>query len=113
MKLYYSLTQKAKTKLGFLYSVVASQASPRTATLFQKMNAVQMWRSGCKRTVNIFIVVSCNSNNISGEHIVAALSVRPSVIPSVSQSVRQSGHLLRYAFLTHKGCAVYALHFNA
>ncbi|WAR25131.1 hypothetical protein MAR_010835 [Mya arenaria] len=41
--------------IGTIMSMIAYQNKPKLASLLMKMNAVQMWRSGCKRSLfNIF-----------------------------------------------------------
>jgi len=45
------LPEKQQAALGFVLSIITSRASPLTSSLVQKMNAVQMWRAGCKRSV--------------------------------------------------------------
>ncbi|XP_052767101.1 uncharacterized protein LOC128207930 [Mya arenaria] len=42
---------KIQSVLGFIFSIIAFRAYPLKSTLVQKMNSIQMWRAGCKRSL--------------------------------------------------------------
>ncbi|XP_060558422.1 uncharacterized protein LOC132718720 [Ruditapes philippinarum] len=49
-----NMKEKAETLLpviGNIFATIAYKVRPKQASLLQKMNAVQMWRSGCKRSL--------------------------------------------------------------